>query len=203
MAELEIELPATMRRACHADWRTIGAITGDAFQNDPVTRWIMKDTRAMSFIFGQEARDIYLPRGICHLAGDDGATQWLLPGKSNAMPLPGQVRTAWHLVRGGGIGALRRGLTVESNMARHHPQEPHVYLYTIAVRASAQGKGIGRSLLAPMLAACDNAGLPAYLENSNPRNHALYAAHGFMHVEHFEAGPGGPPLEAMWRAPER
>lgn len=153
----------------------------------------------MAPVFGRQALDIYLPRGICHLAGDDGATMWLLPGESNDMPLMGQFSMAWNMIRHGGFGAARRGATAGTNMARHHPKEPHAYLYTIAVRPGAQGRGIGRSLLAPMLYACDRARLPAYLENSNPRNHALYAAHGFEHVEHFDVGPGGPPLEAMWR----
>ena len=199
--ELDIQLSEGVRQARLEDWRTIGAITGDAFQNDPVASWIMRDARGMPPVFGRQTRDIYLPRGICHLAGDDGATQWLLPGGSNAMPLAGQLSTAWHMARYGGLGSLRRGLAAESAMARHHPKSPHVYLYTIAVRSSAQGRGVGRSLLVPMLEACDRAGLPAYLENSNPRNHSLYAAHGFTHVEHFEAGPGGPTLEAMWREP--
>lgn len=198
-AMFDIDLPASLRCATRADWRVIGAITGDAFQDDPVSRWIFGSKRSMPPVFGRQARDIYLPRGVCHLAGEDGATMWLLPGASNATPIIGQLGTAYHMVRHGGFAALRRGMAAERNMARHHPGEPHAYLYTIAVRKSAQGRGLGRSLLAPMLDVCDQAGLPAYLENSNPRNHALYAAHGFGHVEFFDAGPGGPPLEAMWR----
>lgn len=199
MTALAIALPEGIRRAAPADWRTIGAITGDAFASDPVSSWIFGDSRAMAPVFGRQARDIYLRRGICHLAGDDGATMWLLPGERNSAGLRGTLGTAWQMLRHGGAGSLRRGLGAESRMAQHHPREPHVYLYTIAVRKAAQGSGLGRTLLAPMLAACDRAGLPAYLENSNPRNHSLYAAHGFNHVEHFPAGPDGPPLEAMWR----
>lgn len=198
-AMFDMVLPAPLRRATRADWRVIGAITGDAFQDDPVSHWIFGSKQSMPPVFGRQARDIYLPRGICHLAGDDGATMWLLPGASNAVPIIGQLGTAFHMVRHGGFASLRRGMAAERNMARHHPREPHAFLYTIGVRKSAQGRGLGRSLLAPMLDACDQAGLPAYLENSNPRNHALYAAHGFAHVEFFDVGPGGPPLEAMWR----
>ncbi|RED16358.1 acetyltransferase (GNAT) family protein [Parasphingopyxis lamellibrachiae] len=201
MAEMDIRLPETMRRAAQSDWRMIGAITGDAFQNDPVSSWVFGNKRPMAAVFGRMARDIYLPHGICHLAGDDGATQWLLPGVNNTMPLAGQMNIAWHMIRGGGFGSLKRGMSAGSAMARHHPKEPHAYLYTIAVRASAQGRGLGRALLAPMLDACDRAGLPAYLENSNPRNHSFYAGQGFDHIEHFSPGPAAPPLEAMWREP--
>ena len=97
--ELDIQLPAGLRRATLSDWRTIGAITGDAFQNDPVSSWVFGNKRPMPSVFGRQARDIYLPRGICHLAGDDGATQWLLPGAGNAMPMAGQCNTAWHMIR--------------------------------------------------------------------------------------------------------
>jgi len=199
MTALAIALPEGIRRAAPADWRTLGAITGDAFAGDPVASWIMPNPAGLPPVFAREARDIYLRRGVCHLAGDDGATMWLLPGARNSAGPVGTLATGWHMLRHGGAGALRRGLATEGQMAKHHPREPHVYLYTIAVRKAAQGRGLGRALLAPMLAACDRAGLPAYLENSNPRNHSLYAAHGFAHVEHFAAGPGGPPLEAMWR----
>ena len=50
-----------------------------------------------------------------------------------------------------------------------------------------------------MLEACDRSGMACYLENSNPNNFGFYSAHGFEHMEYFEAGDGGPPLQAMWR----
>ena len=199
VSELDIDLPDGIRRARPSEWRAIGAITGDAFSNDPVSSWIFGGPAGMAPVFGRQARDIYLPRGICHLAGEDGATMWLLPGASNVMPLRGMAGVAWQMAKNGGFGSVRRGMAAGKQMERHHPTEPHAYLFTIGVRSGAQGRGLGRSLLAPMLDACDRAGLPAYLENSNPRNHALYAAHGFEHVEHFDVAPGGPPLEAMWR----
>ena len=36
--------------------------------------WIFGDKRVMRPFFGRQAQHVYLPRGICHLAGDDGAT---------------------------------------------------------------------------------------------------------------------------------
>ena len=86
-------------------------------------------------------------------------------------------------------------------MARRKPKAPHVYLFTIGVARAARGKGLGRRLLAPVLAACDVAGLPAYLENSNPLNTPLYEGAGFRTLEVFAPAPGAPPLAAMWREP--
>lgn len=201
MADLDIRLPDGMRQAHKADWRTVGAIIGDAFQNDPVSRWIFGNKEAMPGTFGRQARHLYLPRGICHLAGDSGATMWLLPDGEESVSILGTLDIGWHMARTAGIGAVRRGMAAEAEMTRKHPKEPHAYLYTIGVRSTARGKGFGHALLAPMLEACDRAGLPAYLENSNPQNHRFYAGHGFAHLEHFEPASGAPPLEAMWREP--
>lgn len=201
MVELLIRLPDDIRHADRADWRTVGAITGDAFQDDPVSRWIFGNKRAMPAIFGRQARHLYLPRGVCHLAGDSGATMWLLPGASKAVSPLATLDIGFHMTRLAGLAAVRRGMAAEAEMTRKRPKEPHAYLFTIGVRSSARGTGLGHALLAPMLAACDRAGLPAYLENSNPRNHGFYAGHGFAHMEHFEPVPGAPPLEAMWRVP--
>jgi len=44
----------------------------------------------------------------------------------------------------------------------------------------------------------DEQGVPAYLENSNPRNTKLYERVGFV-TRGSIAPPGAPPLVAMWR----
>ena len=59
-------------------------------------------------------------------------------------------------------------------MEKTIPHEPHFYLAFIAVAPRLQGLGLGSALLEATLARVDAAGAPAYLENSNPRNLALY-----------------------------
>jgi len=44
----------------------------------------------------------------------------------------------------------------------------------------------------------DAMGVPAYLENSNPRNTKLYERAGFVARKNI-APPGAPPLVGMWR----
>lgn len=58
----------------------------------------------------------------------------------------------------------------------------------IGVEPFHHGKGIGGALLAHTLALCDQAGLPAYLESSNPRNISLYQRHGFETIGEIQAG---------------
>ena len=57
-------------------------------------------------------------------------------------------------------------------------------VHTIAVVASWQGRGVGRTLLRTLLDAVDAAGVPVYLEvrTDNAAAINLYLAHGFEHL---------------------
>lgn len=85
-------------------------------------------------------------------------------------------------------------------MGALRPTQPHWYLSAIAVRPAAQNRGWGSRLLQPMLMRCDQAGVPIYLESSNPQNHSFYARHGFVSTG-THAPPGGPELTLMLRTP--
>jgi GNAT superfamily N-acetyltransferase len=62
---------------------------------------------------------------------------------------------------------------------RYHPAEPHWYLAAVGVDPARQGEGLGSAMIKEGLRRCDAEGLPAYLENSHPRNIPLYERHGF------------------------
>ncbi len=197
----EIALPAGMRRASQADWRKLGAITAEAFAEDPVNLWIFGGTGPMQDVFSALARSVYLPRGFCHVSGDAGATMWTHASANREPGALAMLGIVSSLMRKGTKGAAKRGMAAAETMAREHPKAPHLYLFTIGTRKAARGKGLGKALLAPVLTAADRDRLPCYLENSNPANTGFYRSHGFERMKLFEAGPGGPPLEAMWREP--
>lgn len=199
---MDIELPDPIRRADPGDWRKVADITAEAFAEDPVNNWLFGSQAAIRASFRALARDIYIREGFCHLAGDDGATMWLGPGQSGVMGAIATARFALAQLIHGSIGGLKRAMRAGEIMADHHPREPHCYLFTIGTRQSARGKGLGKTLLAPVLQACDAQAIPCYLENSYPDNHGFYAHHGFERKEIFACGEGGPPLEAMWREPQ-
>lgn len=199
--QLDIRLPDGMRTATQADWRQLGAITAEAFAEDPVNLWIFGNTAPMAPVFSALARHVYLPRGICHISGDNGGTMWSHSSADRELPLLPLVGLVTTLLGKGTKGAVKRGLGASAAMQREHPKAPHLYLFTIGTRKAARGKGLGKTLISPMLAAGDRAGLPCYLENSNPANTGFYRAHGFERVKLFEPGPGAPVLEAMWREP--
>ena len=189
-------------RHCRAaDLDTATEVLAAAFFDDPVFGWIYPDatTRAghLRDWMGLAVRTSFA-RGHTYLAHDGGAaTVWAPPDVS----LEDDASRAEHgemIVRHLGADAARLGGA--SGIAEMHPEEAHFYLRLVGVRPDRQGQGLGRSMLAPVLAMCDAEDLPAYLENSNPRNEAFYRSLGFDEVGRVQI-TDGPMLQGMWREP--
>jgi ribosomal protein S18 acetylase RimI-like enzyme len=197
----EITLPAGMGKASPADWRQVGGIIAEAFSEDPVNLWIFGNPGPMPTVFSALAKGVYLPRGFCQLSGDAGATMWSHSSANRELSLIPTLALVASVIGKGSKGAVKRALGASDLMQKEHPKAPHLYLFAIGTRKAARGKGLGKALMAPVLAAADRDRLPCYLENSNPANTGFYHSHGFERMKLFEAGPGGPPLEAMWREP--
>jgi len=98
-----------------------------------------------------------------------------------------------------GVSRLLRGQAMADAMQRHHPHTEHFYLAFIAVAPEWQGNGLGAALLEATLRRVDAARMPAYLENSNPKNDNLYLSQGFA-MQSDIAPRGAPALRAMWRS---
>jgi ribosomal protein S18 acetylase RimI-like enzyme len=83
----------------------------------------------------------------------------------------------------------------------NHPRaEPHAYLSLLATHPDHRGRGIGQALLADDLAGWDAAGVPSYLESTNPANDHRYERAGFRRVGGFRAVRDDAPISTMWRA---
>ena len=78
--------------------------------------------------------------------------------------------------------------SVMKSMAEHHPNQPHWYLPLIAADPNWIGQGLGALLMKHALRRCDEEGIPAYLESSNPRNISLYERLGFNIVGKIQCG---------------
>ena len=200
---MQIDLTDTpLKRAELRDWKTVADITGEAFADDPTNQWVFGKTASIRSMFRVMAREMYVPDGLCHLHPDGGATMWMPPGVESAPSQFGMMKFALGQLLHGTPGAIKRGMALSDLMQKWHPKEPHMYLFTIGTTANARGKGVGKGLLHPVLSACDAAGMPVYLENSNPTNSGFYAAHGFERMGVFEVGGDGTPImEPMWREP--
>jgi len=191
-----------LRPASMSDWKQVADITAEGFREDPVNTWVFGNPRAILSAMRVLTRENYLKHGFSHLHGDGGSTLWLAPGVAGDLgPLP-MLKLALGQVRHGQKGAIARAIELGKRMDTHHPKEPHMYLFTIATRKATRGKGVGKALLAPVLAHCDREGIPVYLENSNPDNTGFYGAHGFERMTLFDVGEGGPVMEPMWREPK-
>lgn len=196
-----IDLRSGLVRAREADAGVITQITADAFRDDPFNRWLFGTQAGMAGVFGALARHVYTRRGYCYRLGDAGAAMWMLPGGDLEPPLRALPALYRAVLLQSTRGAKRRTDATVAAMTRHHPTFPHAYLFTIGVRPHARGNGHGRTLIQPVLDACDRAGIPAYLENSNPANCGFYGSCGFERQAMIDVMPGAPPLEAMLRAP--
>ena len=118
-----------------------------------------------------------------------------------------------HLFRAGlaltplkfGLSAMGRFLAanhVEKLRAQLAP-EPHWYLWVIGVEPERQGRGLGSSLVEPMIAQADADGLPCYLETHKERNIAFYEKHGYNVVHSGNVPGGGPAYWCLKREPRR
>lgn len=198
----DIELGAELAPAGPRQAHQLGEITADAFRRDPVNLWLFRRYAGIRSLFHLQARRIYAPRGFCYTYKNEGACMWMLPGGDASLGLSGYANFAVKTLLTCGPGAVKRGIRTGEAMEARHPDFPHAYLFSIGVRPSGQGKGLGRKLIAPVLEACDRTATRAYLENSNPANTGFYASCGFENLgDPIHPEPGSPPLQPMVREP--
>ena len=198
---------AAPRRAQARDCAALARLYAAAFASDPVFDWISRPGRKRAeglerfFSWLLDARAI--PYGEVWMSEDGAvATAWLPPDVPAASAtIRDQLPLLPMFLRLCGVPRILRGAAMADAMERHHPAQRHYYLAFIAVAPRLQGMGLGSTILAATLSRADSVGLPAYLENSNPRNTRLYERHGFVARRNI-APHGAPPVIAMWRSSE-
>jgi len=182
------------------EWNLIGQIIADGFADDAVNLWAFAGVAAMLPVYRAMARYLYLPRGFGHRTADGkGGTLWLPPGAKKSYGVMGNLSMARAIVTKGGWQAVVNSLAIDSFLSSKKPHEAHFYLFAIAVSPQLQGKGRGGELMRSGLAQVDQAGMPAYLENSKERNIPFYRNYGFEVIEEVVPAKGCPPMWLMWR----
>lgn len=158
--------------------RVIGALTL-AFVKDPMARWMYPEPGEYLRHFPGFAAVFGGPSFANGTAWADeswgGASLWFPSGVGHdgdavEAHFFGTIAEAKHETVG----------RIFEKMDEFHPEEPHWYLSIVGVDAAHQGKGLGATLLQDALRHCDEEGLIAYLESSNPANISLYERHGFQ-----------------------
>ncbi|MCA1393317.1 GNAT family N-acetyltransferase [Bradyrhizobium sp. IC3123] len=167
------------------------------FAADPLMRWSWPDPgqylRSMpQFIDACGGRAF--AHGTAYVAGEiRGAALWLPPNvQQDEEALDAIMALSLRPEITEDMAHLRR------RMAEHRPHEPHWYLPLIAVDPNWVGKGLGTLLMNYALQRCDEDGIVAYLESSNPENIPFYQRHGFKVVGEIQHG-SSPPLTPMLR----
>ena len=180
-------------------------ILGRAFTTDPLFRWMLAGRPdpepRMTALFGAFVDAAGRTDGAQVLVGSHGtaAAVWRPPSRWRTSTAD-VVRSAPVLLRALGP-RIPRSLRVLHVLERQHPEQPHWYLEAIGVVPEARGHGHGREVLDPVLERCDAAGLPAYLESSNPQNLSFYERSGFRTMPPLDLPRGCPIVTPMWRDP--
>jgi GNAT superfamily N-acetyltransferase len=149
-----------------------------AFVHDPVARWFFAPDRIYATAFPQLITALggaALAHGAAYFFRDrTAAALWLPPHAT-----PDEQALLALLERSVSPERRETCFAVLEAMSRAHPEESHWYLPFIGVTPERQGHGLGTALLEASIHRCDQAGLPAYLESTNPRNVPLYRRFGF------------------------
>jgi len=191
--------------------RAVDALT-HAFVDDPMWRCVLPDRDArgtllrpmwnalvgFACVYGQA---LTTPDGA-------GAACWIRPGKTRT--------TLWMILRTGMAlprsmmrlprDARERFFEMMRLLDRSHRAlmpDPHWYLWVLGAAPEAQGRGIGRALLAPILDRADAAGVPCYLETQTEGNVAFYGKSGFDVIDERREPVCDLPIWFLRREPRR
>lgn len=193
------------RVATTADDPKLARVLTDAFLDDPFTVWAwpgVAGRRRELHRFHSVYLGLMRHRGSIWTSEDrSGCAIWADPGRWRLGPVD-SLRVAFAMMRGGRLPYLATTvLPGEIRVENAHPRAPaHYYLSVLGVTPTAQGRGVGSALLAPLLDLCDQRGVGAYLESSKIENVPFYERHGFS-VRREIPLPRGPSIITMWRDP--
>jgi len=191
--------PTEVRSATSDEMSQAVAVIVAAFITDPVARFAWSSPhdylRAIP-LFTREFAGGSLEHGSAYVSADFcGAALWLPPGvHPNGEAAERVLRDTTDPAH------LDDLLGTLEQMERSHPEEPHWYLPMIGVEPNAQRRGLGAELMRHAVARCDDEGVLAYLESTNPRNVSLYLRHGFEVMREIRIG-AAPPVTPMIRRP--
>lgn len=192
------------RRATLNDATRISHLLAASFSRDPIFNWMTRTNgraEALNRFFHWVLRERAIPLGETWMTSDGyAAAAWIAP-HAEAKPdnFRDEIRLFSVLMSLTGIARFARGAAMAKAMEHAHPPEPYFYLAFVGVAPRFQGSGLGRALLEKTLARVDAVGMPAFLENSNPRNIQLYERLGFRVTREIKARKDAPPLFAMLR----
>ena len=177
-----------------------------SFQEDPVLSYLFEDEEQRPLMLAaffanrlasrNETDRLLVPSG---LDARNAAALWEAPEKDS------ENDSSFNAVVAAGVSLLGQGwisdrLVNLRVLGEAKPKDRHWYLSFVGTRPESRGKGLASTLIKSVTDICDQEGIPAYLESSNPDNVSLYESHGFR-VTGEVVIKDGPKVPLMWRDP--
>lgn len=190
-----------VRKATSADVPAVASMLARAFDDDPFINFLMKQDgqrQARIARWALIAATDSIALGETYVTESRaGAALWTPPGNPHAVPFLQRLRLMSKFA--GPLGALRL-MRPLAYLDTKTPHEEHIYLRILGVEPSMQRRSLGSRLMEPVLARCDEEGMPAHLFCTKRHNVSLYERHGFHVLEEVKL-PAAPPVWMMWREP--
>jgi GNAT superfamily N-acetyltransferase len=201
----------TVRRlGADSDLAEIVAMLSRAFWDDPLFDFLsggnlLTEYRVLPHVFHAAVTDFRSEMAELYVAEMSGRPRsfagWLGPRtfpRSGASRLARNLRAATVLMR---LHNRRAAASLLAEVERRHPTEPHWYLALLGTDPSVQGRGLGTTVLGPVLGRCDTDGVPAYTETQRQENVAWYRRCGFAVIDELRIRRA-PPIWRLWRDPQ-
>ncbi|BBF98880.1 MULTISPECIES: GNAT family N-acetyltransferase [Pseudonocardia] len=193
---------SSAREATPADLDGCVDALAEAFADYPFTRHTIAaddHVRRLRACHELLIREVGLPHGRVHVIdGPDGIDAVAVWTPSTPAVEEALTRAAARLAELAGDRAAM-ATAAESVLAEYRPPTPLWFLAPVGVRPGRQGRGLGRAVLAPGLAAADAGRMPAFLETSDPVNVGIYRRMGFSVLTEIDLPHDGPRTWAMVR----
>ena len=189
------ELVQGLYRLQKRDAPRAGMVLAEAFRDDPVwSRVFVEDYQHIKRIGGWFEGAVR----YCMKYGEVYAPSQKLEGVVNIIASEFSDLNMWRMLRSGSIKAsLRMGLSLSIHAARmravflpleadrraHMQGRPYLYIMTLGVDPSEQGKGYGSQLIEAAISLAKEKDQPIYLETETKQNVAMYERHGFKVVK--------------------
>jgi len=176
-----------------------------ALADDPFVQWLVQARpRARRRYVRLMVEEIAVPRGVIYVAVEEdavvGAALWA-PPKSFSLSAWDTIRLMPRMISIIGVGRMNQTSARLEEVEASRPTAPFWLLTLLGIAPTHRRRGIGSSLLAPVLARCDEEALLAACETAAIENVCFYARHGFEVRAERALGPEGPVSRTLVRAP--
>jgi GNAT superfamily N-acetyltransferase len=179
--------------------RAVATVTA-AFASDPVWSWAFGDSDELELWWRLLMENALRNSWISALGDYVAVSVWIPPG-ANELSDAEERQIEPLLETLAGARSPQVAQLLDRFDAAHPKDAPHYYLSLLATDPAYRGRGLGMSLVAQNLERIDAESMPAYLESSNPANHARYERAGFERIGSFSTPDDSCTLATMWREP--